>query len=403
MGDNIFRFGQGKASPFGGLGSSTSSMSSNRSIGAVLAGSSDAATSSKRAPKTKSSLDERPFHDFDSGYQGDSDQQWDRSKKAVADTSDDEMEYEEEDDDIDCDYESYTTSLSPSMVNYNYENGRRYHCYKEGEYILPNDEIEQERLDLNHHIFRMCLGGELHLSPVKDPKRILDLGTGTGIWAIDMADEFPDAYIIGNDLSAIQPSKVPPNLIFEIDDCESLWPYTKPFDFVHARTLSGAIRDWPALYAQAYQNLNPGGWFEATDIRMKTYCVGGHKPGTACVQLAVLYRQAIEALGKHPDVAKLHKQFMVDAGFVNVQEKIVHIPHNSWPVDKKKKEIGIYQMYNLIDAIPSYGLAALTRILGMPRVEAEVLLAAAKTDCQNPENKFYSIAHFVIGQKPPVS
>ena len=26
-----------------------------------------------------------------------------------------------------------------------------------------------------------------------------------------------------------------------------------------------AIRDWPALYAQAYTNLKPGGYFEASD------------------------------------------------------------------------------------------------------------------------------------------
>ena len=45
---------------------------------------------------------------------------------------------------------------------------------------LPNDDVEQERLDLTHHIFRMLLGGELHLAPIKNPERILDLGTGTG-------------------------------------------------------------------------------------------------------------------------------------------------------------------------------------------------------------------------------
>ena len=49
------------------------------------------------------------------------------------------------------------------------------------------------------------LGGKTHLAPIKKPKRILDVGTGTGSWAIDIAEEFPDAEIIGNDLSPIQP------------------------------------------------------------------------------------------------------------------------------------------------------------------------------------------------------
>lgn len=34
----------------------------------------------------------------------------------------------------------------------------------------------------------MLLKGELCLAPVKNPGRVLDLGTGTGIWALDFAE-----------------------------------------------------------------------------------------------------------------------------------------------------------------------------------------------------------------------
>ena len=52
----------------------------------------------------------------------------------------------------------------------------------------------------------LLLSGELHLAPLEHPKRILDIGTGTGIWAIEMADRFPNAIVIGTDLSPTQPS-----------------------------------------------------------------------------------------------------------------------------------------------------------------------------------------------------
>lgn len=53
----------------------------------------------------------------------------------------------------------------------------------------PNDDKEQDRMDLGHHIYLLLLDGKLYLSPISTrPRRVLDLGTGTGIWAIDFAE-----------------------------------------------------------------------------------------------------------------------------------------------------------------------------------------------------------------------
>ena len=44
-------------------------------------------------------------------------------------------------------------------------------------------------MDLAHHLYLLLLGGNLHLAPIpKDLQRVLDLGTGIGIWAIDFAE-----------------------------------------------------------------------------------------------------------------------------------------------------------------------------------------------------------------------
>ena len=53
---------------------------------------------------------------------------------------------------------------------------------------------------------RLLCNNHLHLAPLSNPQRILDIGTGTGIWVMEMADEYPDAQIIGTDLSPIQPT-----------------------------------------------------------------------------------------------------------------------------------------------------------------------------------------------------
>jgi methylase of polypeptide subunit release factors len=53
--------------------------------------------------------------------------------------------------------------------------------------MYPNDEKEMDRLDIMHKLTEVTLGGKLNLAPImKNPQRILDIGTGTGIWAIEM-------------------------------------------------------------------------------------------------------------------------------------------------------------------------------------------------------------------------
>jgi ubiquinone/menaquinone biosynthesis C-methylase UbiE len=39
-----------------------------------------------------------------------------------------------------------------------------------------------------HHIFRLVQGGSLFVAPLREPSRVLDMGTGTGIWAVHFAE-----------------------------------------------------------------------------------------------------------------------------------------------------------------------------------------------------------------------
>jgi hypothetical protein len=60
--------------------------------------------------------------------------------------------------------------------------------------------------------------------------------------------------VIGFDLSPIQPTWVPPNVRFEINDASADdWAYLKNrFDFIYVRAMYSSIADWPAFYRQAF-------------------------------------------------------------------------------------------------------------------------------------------------------
>jgi SAM-dependent methyltransferase len=148
---------------------------------------------------------------------------------------------------------SDTTSLYSDIVRYRVEHGRRYHGYKDGSYWGPNDEKQNNQLDLAHNLYLLTLDGQLFLAPIGDsPQNVLDIGTGTGIWAMDFADQYPSAQVIGFDLSPIQPNWTPPNVRFEVNDaCDPDWGYRKNgFDFIHVRAMYGSVAEWPAFYQQ---------------------------------------------------------------------------------------------------------------------------------------------------------
>lgn len=224
---------------------------------------------------------------------------------------------------------SYTASLLSDVKDYTYENGRRYHSYREGHYVLPNDEQEQDRQDLLHHVRNLVLNGALFRAPLENSiQRVLDIGTGTGIWAIDFADSYPSAEVIGTDLSPIQPSWVPPNLRFLVDDAEEPWLFSasRPFDFIHARDLGGAVADWPRLLRQAHEHLKPGGWIELQEfeVTLKSDDDTMRLAPTLCEYLDKLH-EASEAFQRPMNIAEGHRQRLVEAGFEDVRDEVYKV------------------------------------------------------------------------------
>ncbi|KAL1973151.1 hypothetical protein VTN31DRAFT_6693 [Thermomyces dupontii] len=300
------------------------------------------------------------------------------------------------------DRESSTASLTESMFNYQYENGRRYHAFRAGAYPLPNDEAEQDRMDMQHHIYLLIFGGNLYQAPIPERiERALDIGCGTGLWAIDFADMHPEATMIATDLSSIQPSWIPPNLRFEIDDAEEEWSYSYKFDYIHIRSMAGSIANWPKLMKQAYDFLKPGGWIELTDFETWAHTDDNSLPETSAYhEFQVKLNEAAIQFGKEMNVAPKLRGFVKDAGFANVVEDARKVPLSPWPQDPRLKELALYMNLQMMESIEPYSLALFSRVLKWDKARINTLLDGVRRDLKNLNYHMYSIVHCVYGQKP---
>lgn len=78
---------------------------------------------------------------------------------------------------------------------------------------------------------------------------------------------YPEAKVIGTDISPIQPNWVPQNCRFVVDDAEQTFSYKNDkFDLVHLRNLSQCIDDWDKLLAEVYRCTKPGGYAEMDEM-----------------------------------------------------------------------------------------------------------------------------------------
>jgi len=253
-----------------------------------------------------------------------------------------------------------------------------------------------------HHLLTLRAGGRLHLAPIdSNPQRILDLGTGTGIWAIDMGDLYPSAQVLGNDISPVQPTSVPPNVSFEVDDMESDWVYASPFDYIHARYLAGSIKDWPRLVSQAYDSLKPGGWIELQDFDMTFYTRGGEfKRGCPADVWPRQIADGIRTFGMEPEPGHQLEGWVRDAGFINVAAIPLPIPLGPWPKDQVLKEVGTFNMLQFLDGLEAISLRVFTHVHKWNPKEVEVFLAQVRNDFRNSKMQMQHDYYIVYGQKP---
>jgi SAM-dependent methyltransferase len=246
--------------------------------------------------------------------------------------------------------------------------------------------------------------------------------TSTGIWAIDFADEYPDCQVVGTDISPIQPTWVPPNCRFEIEDATKPWTFApESFDFIHMRYMYGSVADWDALFAEMYRATKPGGWVETMEPSSQFESENNTVvPGTALYEWGKVFYEAGRKSGRTFSVVEdgIQEKGLTAAGFVDVkviEGKVgcqtyafqgfaltdsLQSPLNGYMKEKKWKDIGMYSQVAFEQDIEGYTLFIFTRIMGWTPEQTRVYAAAFRKQLRDPNCHPYFRYKVVIGRKP---
>jgi ubiquinone/menaquinone biosynthesis C-methylase UbiE len=196
-------------------------------------------------------------------------------------------------------------------------------------YLLPKDQQEDQRLHFQHYALHHAFGNH-YLAPLSPETRtILDVGTGTGIWAIDMAQQFPHAQIIGVDIAFTSlPHTLPNTCLFAQADVLQGLPFpTHQFDFTHQRLLVLAIPAprWPSVVRELVRVTRPQGWVELLEAGTTV-----QNAGPATERLLSWVREISQAQGIELAMVTHLADFLTQAGCQEVEAQDIPVPLGSW-------------------------------------------------------------------------
>ncbi|KAH8550489.1 S-adenosyl-L-methionine-dependent methyltransferase [Umbelopsis sp. PMI_123] len=168
---------------------------------------------------------------------------------------------------------------------------------------------------------------------------ILDIGTGHGDWAYEVASTYPKSKIIGLDLNPpTVPVTIQNNLEFKIQDITQRWDIPdNSVDFLFQRDMNRVLlkSDWKHVLREMYRVAQPGGVLEIVEPDLFH-----HNAGPVQTAADEYFKDQCEKIGRDWSLADHLSEDLTNIGFINVEKKSLDIPVGEWPSDPNLKQIG---------------------------------------------------------------
>ncbi|KAJ5369863.1 uncharacterized protein N7496_005955, partial [Penicillium cataractarum] len=273
-----------------------------------------------------------------------------------------------------------------------------------GEYLLPRHAAERERLEKQFKAWQANIGYLLHPAITQhDRMRVADVGTGTGIWLLQLADVLPSScQLDGFDISdALLPEKstLPENITFYLQNFLQPFPeqFLGKYDVVNVRVMVVALSsdEWEPAVRNLMTLLRPGGHLQWVDCAAHE-CIVKAPEGTNPVNAnrgMDLFRKTMNSLGKTPVIASLHGIFE-KSGLDSCEEQIITLTN---PEVRGSLNLTVANAiaHSLTAAFKSHKLEDIQSEDEIVELERGMLDDLRTTHCY-----FCYDVHVVIGRKP---
>jgi SAM-dependent methyltransferase len=262
------------------------------------------------------------------------------------------------------------------------------------------EEVDR-RLILQHETFRQILDGRLLNAPLSMSGRVLDLGTGCGVWAAEFAAEHPTAEVVGIDNYPQPLITAPFNCRFMAQDAEQEWQIgDAKFDIIHARLVPFHAKEVLAVLRRCYEHLNPGGYIEIQDMLPPLRTdepTAAPEHASKVIQWDRLRNEAASRLGIDYSLVSRLPSKLHEAGFEDIHNLDLKLPIGPWMDDEKMKEAGTTFLECLQRGKLDLSLDLLSH-LGME--ESQITDIVEQTGKELGVGKLYATVRFASARKP---
>ena len=248
----------------------------------------------------------------------------------------------------------------------------------------------------------------------QQPARVLDLGCGTAIWMLEMAQRFRHAEFLGVDLHRMGPASLEENVVYTAP-----WDYTGPWamgekswDMIHLQMALGSVSNWQDVYQKILDHLIPGtGWFESVELDFQPRFEGKGEerlPGMLTDWWDLYIKGSYEVTGRHLHYNPATPEILKRMGFKDVKLESYKIPLNEWHGGQAEDRAAAWWQVAMgpgADGNGGYGLEAMSlrplcAYSNWSPDHVRRLCIDALAEASKPDLRPYNLLHVLTARAP---